>query len=153
MRKERGAGEREGIFLFPPPPTFPNHARLISAWLVFATSLLSESLAQAMCDHLPKKKRPPLPNNAHPNYQWLEHSRNLSCTTAISLSSPDLPVRFSPGGLCKRPSRRPPESSNTYRKSSVQTTTPPPPPLIGPPFSGEKIVLINHDCHESIATV
>ena len=127
MRKARGAGEREGTPLFSQLPTFPNHARLISAWLVFATSLLSESLAQTVCvTTFRKKKRPPPPNNAYPNYQWLEHSRNLSCTTTISLSNPDLPVRFSPGAFVRDRPGGHLESSNTCRKSSVEATPPPP---------------------------
>lgn len=43
----RGLGREEAILPFPPPPMSPDHARLVFAGLVFATSVLSESLTEA----------------------------------------------------------------------------------------------------------
>ena len=44
---ERGMGREEAILFFPPPPTSPDHARLVFAAFVFATSVLSEGLTEA----------------------------------------------------------------------------------------------------------
>ena len=43
----RGLGREEAILPFPPPPTAPDHTRLVFAGFVFATFVLSESLTEA----------------------------------------------------------------------------------------------------------
>ena len=51
-------GREEAILPFPPPPTSPDHARLVFAGLVFATSVLSESLTEAtICRSLENREK------------------------------------------------------------------------------------------------
>ena len=107
LRKARGAGAREGTSSFSATTNFSKSRASYFRLACLRDVLLSESLAQATCDHLPKKSYHLPRTTPHAKYQWLKHSRNLSCTTTISLSCSEFPVRFSPGGFGKRPSRRP----------------------------------------------
>lgn len=55
FRKARGAGEREGTSSFSATTNFSKSRASYFRLACFRDVLLSESLAQATCDHLPKK--------------------------------------------------------------------------------------------------
>lgn len=116
FEKRGGLGREKALLLFPPPPTFPNHARLISAWLVFATSYYLRAWHRLRVTTFRKKAT--TSHEQHPmqstnDWSILEicrvqlpfHFRAQSFLYALALGVLE---RDRPGGL---------ESLKTYRKS------------------------------------